>query len=60
MYNEYVEKYFPYNTAREGQIDTINESLIGLDDYDYVLLDAPTGMGKTSVARTIAEYYNNF
>lgn len=59
MYEDFVKKYFPYEIARKGQLEAINDCLESLDSYDYVVLDAPTGMGKTGVARTIVEYYND-
>ena len=58
MYENVVKEYFPYKSARKGQLEAINDCLNALDSYDYVILDAPTGMGKTSVARTLAEYYS--
>ena len=55
-YDEIIKEYFPYDTFRKGQKEAINDILESFESYDYVILDAPTGMGKSGVARTILDY----
>ena len=55
-YTEIITEYFPYDTFRKGQKEAINTVLKAFENYDYVILDAPTGMGKSGVARTILDY----
>lgn len=55
-YDEIIKEYFPYDTFRKGQYEAIKNILEAFESYDYVILDAPTGMGKSGVARTILDY----
>ena len=57
MYEDVVKEYFPYPTPRKGQYETIQDLLEAFESYDYCVLDAPTGFGKTSVARTMLDYF---
>lgn len=51
--------YFPFDSFRKGQEQSINMILNAFDDgYKYVILDANTGSGKSSIARTVIDYYN--
>lgn len=51
--------YFPFETFRKGQEQSINAILNAFDnDYKYVILDAGTGSGKSAVARTVIDYLN--
>lgn len=51
--------YFPFESFKKGQEKSINEILNAFDnDYKYVILDAPTGSGKSAVARTVIDYCN--
>lgn len=51
--------YFPFESFKKGQEQSINEILSAFDsDYKYVLLDANTGSGKSAVARTVIDYLN--
>lgn len=56
MYEDIIKKYFPYPQPRKGQYETIEKLLDALETYDYCILDANTGFGKTAVARTILDY----
>lgn len=52
--------YFPYKEFREGQlkaIESIDEALNDCD-YDYAILDAGTGFGKSGIAFTLMNYYS--
>lgn len=55
-YDGIIKEYFPYENFRKGQYETIKDVLVALDSYDYVLLDAGTGFGKSAVARTILDF----
>ena len=49
--------YFPFESFKLGQEDSINKIISAFDsDYKYVLLDAPTGSGKSAIARTVIDY----
>lgn len=51
--------YFPFEKYRKGQEVSINKIISAFeDDYKYVVLDAPTGAGKSSIARTVIDYFN--
>lgn len=56
-YDNTIRKYFPYSAPRKGQVEAINSILEGLESYDYAILDAETGFGKSAVARTILDIY---
>ena len=48
-------KNFPFSTKRERQAHVLNEICTGFaSDYKYILLEAPTGFGKSPVAIAIA------
>ena len=48
-------KNFPFPTKRERQAQVLNEICTGFaSDYKYILLEAPTGFGKSPVAIAIA------
>jgi len=48
-------KNFPFPTKRERQAHVLNEICTGFaSDYKYILLEAPTGFGKSPVAIAIA------
>jgi ATP-dependent DNA helicase DinG len=48
-------KNFPFSSKRERQAQVLNEICAGFEsDYKYILLEAPTGFGKSPVAIAIA------
>ncbi len=48
-------KNFPFSTKRDKQTHVLNEICAGFaSDYKYILLEAPTGFGKSPVAIAIA------
>ena len=52
-------EYFPFESFRKGQEQSINAVLSAFEnDYKYVILDAGTGSGKSSIARTVIDYLN--
>ena len=55
-YDEVIKTYFPYDSFRKGQYETIKDILEAFDSYDHIILDAGTGFGKSAVARTILDY----
>ena len=51
--------YFPFKSFKKGQEKSIYEIINAFDNgYKYVILDANTGSGKSAVARTVIDYYN--
>ena len=51
--------YFPFESFKKGQEKSMNEILSAFDsDYKYVILDAPTGSGKSGIARGVIDYCN--
>ena len=51
------EKYFPYKTPRSQQIKAINEILCAFKDgKQFFALEAGTGVGKSAIAATVAQY----
>lgn len=53
------KKYFPYSTPRKSQIKSIEFTLDNFKDKKYVILECPTGSGKSAIAMTLAKYYNS-
>lgn len=53
-----IHDYFPYGNYRIGQHDTLDslEEVLEDNDYEYIILDAPTGFGKSSIAFTLANW----
>jgi ATP-dependent DNA helicase DinG len=50
-----VVKNFPFLTQRENQKEVLNDICTAFDsDYRYVILEAPTGFGKSAVAIALA------
>ena len=53
-----ITEFFPYTTPRNGQINAIKTIQEKIESgYKYIILDAKTGFGKTSIARTLTDYY---
>lgn len=49
-----ISKYFPYDSFRLNQETVINDVLEAIDsDYEHIIVDAPTGFGKSAVVQTI-------
>lgn len=54
-----IMKYFPYDNPRLGQADTLHDIHEALESgYEYVILDAGTGFGKSSIAFSLLNAYN--
>lgn len=50
--------YFPFNTPRPDQMEVIADVITAIHQgKHYILIDAGTGFGKSSVARTICDMY---
>lgn len=52
-----IKQVFPFDSFREKQFDLVVETLHYLyqEDYDNVIIDAPTGVGKSAVNVTAAQ-----
>ena len=52
-----IRNYFPFDSFRTGQGESIRKILDAIENgCEYVILDAPTGSGKSSIARTVVDY----
>jgi len=55
---ESVKQYFPFPDPRENQLQVAHEIIQAFENgHDFVLLNAPTGVGKSPIAMTVARYY---
>ena len=55
-----VKKYFPFDAAREEQLETISEIVEAINKgYKYIVLEAGTGTGKSAIAATLATMYDS-
>lgn len=53
--NPKAKEYFPYEEAREGQLEIISEIMEAIEKgYKYIVLEAGTGTGKSVIAATLA------
>ena len=53
--DEEIIDYFPFESAREGQLETISEIKEAISKgYKYIVLEAGTGTGKSAIAATLA------
>lgn len=61
MKNSKIEDVFPFDSFREKQFDLVVEVLHKLykEDYDNVIIDAPTGVGKSGVNVTASQLADN-
>lgn len=54
-----IINYFPFDSFRIGQKESITEIIDAIDNgYKNIVFDASTGSGKSSVARTVIDYFN--
>lgn len=60
MINSLLDQYFPGFKYREHQKESIVKILEAVSDpsVKYIILSAPTGSGKSHIARQVAEIYN--
>ena len=58
---EELKGCFPWSerVPRSGQLEVVSEIIEAFDSNDYVLLNGPTGSGKSVIAITLARYFNN-
>ena len=55
-----VKRHFPFDTARQNQLETISEIKNAIDrGYKYIILEAGTGTGKSAIAATLASMYDS-
>ena len=50
-------EFFPHETIREGQVDLVNDISQALREQKILLAHAPTGLGKTASALSVAVKY---
>lgn len=48
-------KNFPYEYMRREQEYVLNKIYDNYDDYDYFIVEAPTGTGKSAIAKTLMD-----
>lgn len=49
---------FPYEGIRKEQKYVLNKIYNNYDDYDYFVIEAPTGTGKSAIAKTLIDFVN--
>ena len=49
--------YFPFDTPRDNQLEISQEIVEAFKKYKYVILNAPTGIGKSAIAIAVGRYY---
>jgi len=58
MYN--WQECFPYPEFRNNQAETIDNILKQSGDKKYVIIEAPTGSGKSAIGYTVGTYLNDY
>jgi Rad3-related DNA helicase len=51
-----IAKHFPFESFRPNQKEVLDAVEESLDDYNYIMLEAPTGLGKSAIAYAIAKW----
>jgi len=55
-----IEEHFPFDEFREYQKEVIEKIITRFEGgKEYVILEAPTGAGKSPIALTVARYFGN-
>lgn len=58
--NPDIKQYFPFETPRDEQLETISEILDAINKgYKYIVLEAGTGTGKSAIAATLANMHDS-
>ena len=52
-----IDDSFPFKEYRENQKEVIEKIFNAFKKYKYVILEAPTGSGKSAIAMTLADLY---
>ena len=52
-----IDDCFPFERYRKNQREVIEEIRKAFKKYKYVILEAPTGSGKSAIALTLAQLY---
>lgn len=62
LLDKYYEKHFPFDKMRAGQKKAINNILdrLGSHGTKYVIVQAPTGSGKSGLAMTVANVFEDW
>ena len=50
-------QFFPFKTPRPEQVQAIEFALSSFATKKYVILEMPTGTGKSAVAVTLSRYF---
>lgn len=53
-----IRRYFPFEHPRENQLEIIQRIIIAFENHKYVILNAPTGVGKSPIAITVASFFD--
>lgn len=59
MVSKEIIENFPYKKPRKEQLELIDKIYEAFESYDYVVLEAGTGIGKSGIAATLAKIYNS-
>lgn len=54
-----LKKHFPYSQIRESQNTVLTKLEDNWDKYKYFVIEAPTGVGKSAIAKSILSSVNN-
>lgn len=55
-----ILKVFPFDKPRDGQLQAMQKILSAFDQgKKFVILEGPTGCGKSVIAHTVAQFYKN-
>lgn len=58
--NPGVTNHFPFESPRDGQLETISEIIDAIDKgFKYIVLEAGTGTGKSAIAATLADMHDS-
>ncbi|CAK0748202.1 putative Helicase ATP-binding domain-containing protein [Azospirillaceae bacterium] len=56
-----IKEYFPYPSAREGQMDLIEKTINAFENGKrFVIIEAPVGAGKSAIGYTVGNYFQTY
>lgn len=56
MMRESIHRYFPYEKARDVQEELLSQLEEAWEQYDLIVVNAPTSLGKSALARTLMNW----